>query len=100
MYKLDMELPGYKKEDISVELKDGVLMVKAETKNEVEEKDEKGNYIRRERHYGSCNRSFYVGDAITEEDIMARYEDGVLKIEIPEKEEPEKVEEKKHIEIN
>ncbi len=77
-YIIEMELPGYAKEDIKADLKDGYLTITA-TKNETkEEKDAKGNCVRKERYTGSCNRSFYVGDQVTQEDIKAAFKDGVL----------------------
>ncbi|MCI6552451.1 MAG: Hsp20/alpha crystallin family protein [Lachnospiraceae bacterium] len=83
-YELDISLPGYKKEDIQAELKDGYLTISAETSQDSDEKDEKtGRYIRRERYYGSCSRSFYVGRDVKQEDVKARFEDGVLKLTIP-----------------
>ena len=94
-----MNLPGFKKEDVTGEVKDGYLIIKASTKNSKDEKDAKGKYIRKERYEGSCNRSFYVGDAITQEDIKAKFEDGVLKITVPKKEAKPQVEEKKFIAI-
>lgn len=100
-YELDISLPGYKKEDIQAELKDGYLTINAATSQNREEKDEKtGRYIRRERYSGSCSRSFFVGEDVTQEDIKARYENGVLTLEIPKKEakKPE-VEERKFIAI-
>ena len=98
-YELDIELPGYNKEDVSAELKDGYMTISASTKSDEGEKDEKGKYIRRERYYGSCSRSFYVGEAITQEDIKARFENGILKLFVPKKEEKPAVEEKKYITI-
>ena len=85
-YELTMNLPGVKKEDVTAELKDGYLTIHATSNQNKEEKDEDGKYIRRERYSGSCNRSFYVGDAITEEDIKANFENGTLKMTIPKKE--------------
>ena len=82
-YKLEVELPGYNKEDITAELKDGNLTISAVTKTEDEKKDDKGNYLRRERYFGSCKRSFYVGKDVTENDINAGFENGVLKLEFP-----------------
>ena len=70
-YELTMNLPGVKKEDVTAELKDGYLTIHATSNQNKDEKDEDGKYIRRERYSGSCNRSFYVGDAVTEEDIKA-----------------------------
>ena len=84
-YELDIELPGYNKEDVSAELKDGYMTISASTKSDEGEKDENGKYIRRERYYGSCSRSFYVGEAITQEDIKARFENGILKLFVPKK---------------
>ena len=98
-YELDIELPGYKKEDVSAELKDGYLTVSASIKSDNDQKDANGKYIRRERYYGSCSRSFYVGDVITQEDIKARFENGILKLYVPKKEEKPAVEEKKYIPI-
>ncbi len=100
-YELDISLPGYKKEDIRAELKDGYLTIQASTSKNNDEKDEKtGKYIRRERYSGSCSRSFYVGEDVTQEDIKAKYENGVLSLSVPKKElkKPE-VEEKKYIAI-
>ena len=98
-YEVDIDLPGFKKDEIGLELKDGYLIIKASTKNSKDEKDAKGKYIRKERYEGSCNRSFYVGDAITQDDIKAKFEDGVLKITVPKKEAKPQVEEKKFIAI-
>ena len=98
-YELDIEIPGYNKEDVSAELKDGYMTISASTKSDEGEKDENGKYIRRERYYGSCSRSFYVGEAITQEDIKARFENGILKLFVPKKEEKPAVEEKKYITI-
>lgn len=98
-YELDIDLPGYKKENVQAELKDGYLTINAATKNEKDEKDDNGKYIRRERFYGSCSRSFYVGEAVSEEEIKAKFEDGILKISIPKKDAAPKVEEKKYIAI-
>ena len=98
-FEISMNLPGYKKENVSAELKDGYLTIKAETSSENEEKDDKFKYVRKERYVGSCSRAFYVGEDITEEDIKARFEDGVLKLQIPKKEAKPAVEEKKFIPI-
>ena len=96
-YLLNMELPGFKKEDIQMELKDGYLMISA-TKNENNETtDVQGHVIRRERYRGSCSRNFYVGD-IRQEDIRASFENGELKVVVP-KENVRRVEEKKYITI-
>lgn len=98
-YELDIDLPGCKKENVTAELKEGYLTISAETNRSDEKKDEDGRYIRRERYYGNCSRSFYVGEDITQEDIKARFEDGILKISIPKKEEKPAVEESKYIQI-
>ena len=97
-YELDIELPGFKKEDVRAELKDGYLTVSASRNGNNDEKDEKGSYIRRERYSGSCSRSFYVGEGVRQEDIHAKFEDGVLKLKVP-KEDKKKIEEKKYIAI-
>lgn len=97
-YELDMDLPGFKKEDVKIELENGYLTITANKNHEVDNKDDKGNYIRKERHYGSCSRSFYVGDNVKHEDVKASFSDGVLRLVVPKKELP-KVEEKKLISI-
>ncbi len=98
-YEIAMNLPGMKKENVQAELKDGYLTVSASTDTSNEEKDEDGKYIRRERYTGSCSRSFFVGEQITQEDIKARFEDGVLKIEVPKVEAKPAVENKRYIAI-
>ena len=97
-YELDMNLPGFKKEDVKIQLKDGYLTIQATTNTNQDEKNKEGKYIRKERYSGSMNRSFYIGDTISEDDIHAKFEDGILKLTIP-KEEPKKVEEGKYISI-
>ena len=99
-FELAVNLPGVKKEDIQAELKDGYLTISATHGSSNDEKDEEGHYIRRERYFGSASRSFYVGEDVTQDDIKARYEDGVLSVEIP-KVDPKKPEpeEKKYIAI-
>jgi len=94
-YHIEMDIPGFKKDEISVETKDGYLTITAEKKDEVNEDDKEKNYIRRERTYGKYQRSFYLGD-LDEENIDASFENGMLKIEVPKKEE---VDSKKVIEI-
>ena len=98
-FTLDIDLPGYKKEDIAAELKDGYLTVSAKTNEEHEEKDEEGTYIRRERSFGSCSRSFYIGEEIEESEVKAKFEDGILKVFVPKKEVEPQVEERKYISI-
>ena len=97
-YELDVDLPGYKKEDVKAELKDGYLTISASNDNTKEEKDEDGKYIRKERYTGSVSRSFYVGKYVTEEDIHAKFENGILKYTVP-KVDPPNVEENKYISI-
>lgn len=82
-YILDMDLPGYEKEDIKAQLKDGYLTITAQKNTSNEEKDKKGNYIRKERYCGKCSRSFYVGDTIKEEDIKASFNNGILQLTFP-----------------
>ena len=82
-YTLDVELPGYKKEDINMEIANGYLTIKAKHEVNDEEKDAKGNLVRSERSFGSCSRSFYVGDQIKPETISAKFENGVLKLNVP-----------------
>ena len=98
-YEITMNIPGVKKENVQAELKDGYLTINATTNSSNDEQDENGRYIRRERHYGSCSRSFYVGDEVTQDEIKARFEDGTLKMLIPKKEEKPAVEDKKYITI-
>ena len=98
-YEISMNLPGFKKEDIHAELKDGYLTISASTQHNNDEKDEEGRYIRKERYSGSCSRSFYVGDGIQETDIKAKFEDGVLKLDIPKVETKPAVEGKHYISI-
>ena len=97
-FELDVEIPGYKKDDVKVQLKDGYLTVNASRESNDEVKDEEGKFLRRERYSGSMSRSFFVGENTTEEDIKAKFEDGVLKLAFP-KEQPKKVEEPKYIAI-
>lgn len=98
-YLLDIELPGYKKEDIRAELKDGYLSISATHEQNSDEKDKAGKVLRQERYVGSCKRSFYVGENLKQEDIHAAFENGVLKLSFP-KEAPKAVEEApKYIQI-
>lgn len=97
-YIIDVELPGYKKENVRAELKDGYLTIYAETVSNKEESDDAKSYIRKERYSGSCKRSFYVGSQLRQEDIKAAFEDGVLKLVVP-KEAPKQIEESHYITI-
>ena len=94
-YEVDIDLPGFKKEDVKAELKDGYLTIATQKALEKNQKNESGRYIRKERYSGNMSRSFYVGEHLTENDIHAKYEDGILKLQIPKKE-PEKPVEEKH----
>ena len=98
VYQLEMELPGYKKEEIHAELHEGYLTIAAK-KQEEKQEESNGRYIRRERYTGECRRSFFVGKSITEEDVQAAFEDGVLKLTVLKEEKKPKVEEKKYINI-
>ena len=98
-YEVTMNLPGVKKEDVKAELKDGYLTISASSNNSRDENDDNGRYIRRERYSGSCSRSFYVGDQVTEADIKAKFENGTLTMMIPKKEVQPAVEDKKYIAI-
>ena len=97
-YELDIDLPGFKKDEIKVELANGFLTISATKGADNDEQDKKGKYIRRERYAGTMQRSFYVGDAVTEEDVKAKFEDGILKLSIPKKD-AKAVETKKTIAI-
>jgi len=97
-YEIAMNLPGFRKEDIKAELKDGYLTVSATMEQSVNEEQE-ARYIRRERYCGSCSRSFYVGEDITQEEIKAKYTDGILYLRVPKKEAKPAVEEAKYIAI-
>ena len=97
-YELDIDLPGFKKDEIKLSLENGYLSVNAAKSLDKDKKNIKGKIIRQERYAGSMQRSFYVGDALTETDIKAKFEDGVLKLSIPKKE-TEKLPETKTIAI-
>ena len=96
-YILDIDLPGYEKENINISINNGYLEVSAKISEEKNDEEEK--YVRKERYVGECSRSFYLGDDIKEEDIAAEFKNGILKITIPKKEEIEKAKEVKKIEI-
>ena len=97
-YEVAIDLPGFKKDEINLDLQDGYLTIAASKGVDKEEKDKKGKLIRQERYSGAMQRSFYVGDAITAEDIKAKFEDGTLRLNIPKKD-PKAVEGKKYIAI-
>lgn len=97
-YQVAIELPGFDKSEISAELQNGYLTVTASKGLDKDEQDKDGRYIRRERYAGAMQRSFYVGEAVQQEDIRAKYESGVLKLEIP-KREAKAIERNKYIAI-
>ena len=81
-YELDIDLPGFKKDEVTVDLKDGCLTIRAAKGRNKDEQDKKGRYIRQERYAGACSRSFYVGD-VEPKDVSAKFEDGILRISMP-----------------
>ena len=97
-YLIDIDLPGYDKENIKISVEDGYLTVQATIDSNDEEK-EKGKFVRRERYMGTCSRSFYVGEDVKSEDIKASFKKGILTLEIPKIEENKKLPEKKYVEI-
>lgn len=99
-YELEMDLPGFTKDEIQVSLEDGYLTVSAEKGLDKDAKEEKtGRYIRRERYAGACQRTFYVGEDLTKEEIKGAFQHGILKLTIPKKEAKPAVEQKKYITI-
>ena len=98
-YIIDIDLPGYEKENIKMSVEDGYLTVNATVNSNKEEKEE-GKFVRKERYMGSCSRSFYVGEAVESEDIKASFKNGTLKIEVPKKDEKKELPEKKYIPID
>ena len=84
-FEIEIDLPGDKKEDVSAELKDGYMTISASKNVENDEKDDNGKYIRRERFCGNCSRSFYVGKTVSEDEIKAKFEDGILRLTVPKK---------------
>ena len=97
-YEVDIDLPGFKKDEINAQLDNGYLTISAAKGLDKDEKDKKGKYIRKERYAGAMSRSFYVGEGLTQEDIKAKYEDGILRLSVPKKE-AKAVENKKYIAI-
>ncbi len=97
-YEIDVELPGFKKDDLKLELKEGYLTIQAVKDVKKDTKNEEGKFIRRERYSGSCSRSFYIGKGVKQEDVHAKFEDGILKLAVPKAVQP-KTEESKYISI-
>ena len=97
-YELDIDLPGFKKDEIKVELDNGYLSISAAKGLDKDEEKKDGKYIRRERYAGAMNRTFYVGDNLTQQDIQAKFEDGILKISVPKKD-VQQIEQNKYIAI-
>ena len=97
-YELDIDLPGFKKDEIKVELDNGYLSISAAKGLDKDEEKKDGKYIRRERYAGSMNRTFYVGSQLTQQDIQAKFEDGILKISVPKKD-VQQIEQNKYIAI-
>ncbi len=97
-YIIDIEMPGFEKENIKIEVEDGYLNVLASI-NEDKDNNE-GEYLRKERYYGECSRSFYVGDNIEVEDVRANYKNGILKLTIPKKEIKKEIPDKKYVQID
>ena len=97
-YTVEVDLPGFSKENIDLSLNNGYLNIHAKLEKK-DDKEDEGKFLHRERFYGECSRSFYVGDEIEEKDIQAEFKNGILKIDIPKKEETKKLPETKQIEI-
>ena len=93
-YELDIDLPGYKKEEVKIELDKGYLTISAARTADSEEKDKKGQFIRRERYSGECSRSFYIGEDIEPKDVTAKFENGILQIAFPKAPSPKQPESK------
>lgn len=98
-YSIVVDLPGCEKENIKIDVEDGYLTINASINSEINEEDEE-NFVRRERHFGECSRSFFVGYDITNEDIKASFKNGILKLVVPKKEATKKLPDKKYVEID
>lgn len=98
-YIFTIDVPGFEKENINIELENGYLTVSATINEDIDDEEKNGKYIYKERYSGECSRSFYVGDDVTEEDVKASFKNGILTIIVPEKEEKEE-ETKKRIQID
>ena len=97
-YELDVDLPGFTKDEVNVELKNGYLTIQAAKGLDKDQTDKKGKYIRQERCAGACSRTFYVGDGVEPEDVTAKFENGILQLTVPKKE-AKQVEGRKYIAI-
>ena len=97
-YEVDIDLPGFKKDEVSASLENGYLTISAAKGLDKDEQDKKGKYIRKERYAGSMSRSFYVGEGVDQNDIHAKFEDGILRLSVP-KENKKAVEQNKYIAI-
>ena len=82
-YELDVDLPGFKKDEVQLDLKDGYLTISAAKGLDKDQEDKKGKYIRQERYAGACSRSFFVGQGIEPRDVSAKFEDGILRVSLP-----------------
>lgn len=98
-YEMDIDLPGFKKEDVTAKLENGYLTISASKGVDKDEKNDEGVYIRRERYVGQCSRSFYVGEDVKQEEIKAKFEDGILKVFIPKTEPKQLAKERNYIAI-
>lgn len=98
-YVIDVDLPGFSKQNIKVDITDGYLTINAKMDSEKND-EKKGKYVRRERYFGECSRSFYVGEDVTSEDIKASFKNGILCLEVPKVDEQKKLTEKKYVEIS
>lgn len=98
-YIIDMDLPGYDKKDIQIDVENGYLNINAKIDNSNDE-EEKGKFIRRERYYGECSRSFYIGEDVCEDDIKASFKNGILTLDVPKVKEEDQKRDKKFIAID
>ena len=99
-YELEVDLPGFTKDEINASIEDGYLTISAAKGLDKDEKEkDSGKYIRKERYAGACQRSFYVGEGVKQEDVKAEFKHGILKLTVPKKEPEKEVEEKKYIAI-
>ena len=98
-YLIDIDLPGFDKDNITVDLENGYLSVSAKVDRSLDDSDDEERYVRQERFYGQCARSFYVGEEITRQDIKAAFKNGVLRLTVPKKQKAAELPESQHIEI-